>query len=173
MAVSRSLDRVFRVSVSLKGIDGALEIVGGLALLVFSPTSVHAVARTLTQHELSQDPHDFIARHVLQAAGGLTHGTTVYAGVYLLSHGVAKVALVIAVLRNQLWAYPTMIALLVAFIAYQTYRLQVRFTIGLAMLTAFDAFVVWLTWREYRSKRGAQRELSQEQGGPGSRPYTA
>ena len=37
----------------------------------------------------------------------------------------------IAVLRNQLWAYPTMIALLVAFIAYQTYRLQVRFTIGL------------------------------------------
>ena len=104
--LSRSLDRVFRVSVSLKGIDGALEIVGGLALLVFSPTSVHALARTLTQHELSQDPHDFIARHVLQAAGSLTHGTTVYAGVYLLSHGVAKVALVIAVLRNQLWAYP-------------------------------------------------------------------
>ncbi len=152
-AVPRSLDAVFRVSVALKGIDGALEVLGGLALLLVSPDAIHSLARTLTQHELSQDPHDFIARHVLQTAGGVTRGTAVYAGVYLLSHGVAKVVLVVAVLREQLWAYPAMIALLCAFIAYQLYRLAVSFTIGLALLTAFDAFVVALTWREYRAKR--------------------
>lgn len=153
MAVSRSLDRVFRISVTLKGIDGALEIIGGIALLVLSPNSIHDLARTLTQHELSQDPHDFIARHVLHAAGGLTHGTTIYAGVYLLSHGLAKLAIVVAVLQDRLWAYPTMIALLGAFIVYQLYRLYYDVTLGLTLLTIFDAFIVWLTWREYEAKR--------------------
>jgi uncharacterized membrane protein len=153
MAVSRSLDRVFRTSVILKGIDGALEVVGGLILLILSPTTIQATVRTLTEHELSQDPHDFVARHLLHATGGLTHGATIYAGIYLLAHGLAKVAIVIAVLQDRLWAYPAMIALLAAFIAYQLYRLAVRFTIGLTLLTIFDVFVVWLTWREYQARR--------------------
>jgi len=70
-----------------------------------------------------------------------------------LSHGLAKVVLVVALLRNQLWAYPATIALLGAFIAYQLYRLSYRLTLGLTLLTIFDAFVVWLTWREYKVKR--------------------
>jgi uncharacterized membrane protein len=153
MAVSRSLDRVFRISVTLKGLDGALEMIGGVLLLVLSPGSIDRLARTLTQHELSQDPHDFFARHVLQATGRLSHATTIYAGLYLLSHGVAKLVLVIAVLRDRLWAYPAMIVLLGAFIIYQLYRLYYDTTLGLTLLTIFDAFVVWLTWREYQAKR--------------------
>jgi uncharacterized membrane protein len=118
------------------------------------PTTLDQLARSLTQHELAEDPHDFLARHVLHSAGQLTHGSTLFAALYLLSHGVAKVVLVVALLRDQLWAYPATIALLGAFIAYQLYRLSYRVTLGLTLLTIFDAFVVWLTWREYRSKRG-------------------
>ena len=152
--VSASLDRTFRISVTLKGLDGVLEVIGGLVLLFVRPATINHLARNLTQHELSADPHDFIARHLLRSAGHLTHGTTLFAAVYLLSHGLAKVVLVAAVLRQQLWAYPGMIALLGVFIAYQLYRLvAVRVTIGLTVLTAFDAFVVWLTWKEYRARR--------------------
>ena len=152
--VSPSLDRTFRVSVTLKGLDGVLETIGGLVLLFVSPSTINHLARTLTQHELSHDPHDFIARHILRSAGHLTHGATLFAAVYLLSHGLAKIVLVAAVLREKLWAYPGLILLLGAFIAYQLYRLlAVRLTIGLSLLTAFDIFVVWLTWREYKAKR--------------------
>jgi len=153
MALSRTLDDTFKVSVTLKGIDGALEIVGGAVLLFVRPATLDQLARSLTQHELAQDPHDFFARHVLHSADRLTHGSTLFAAVYLLSHGIAKVVLVVALLRDQLWAYPATIALLGAFIAYQLYRLSYRVTLGLTLLTIFDAFVVWLTWREYRSKR--------------------
>ena len=97
--------------------------------------------------------NDFIARHILHSAGQLTHGSTAFAAVYLLSHGIAKLVLVVAVLRGELWAYPALIALLGAFIAYQLYRLYYHLTIGLTLLTIFDAFVVWLTWREYQQKR--------------------
>ena len=150
-AVSRSFDRVFRISVILKAADGALEVIGGLILVVVSPQTVNAFARSLTQHELSQDHHDFIASHVLNATSGLTRSTATFAAIYLLSHGAAKIVVIVAVLREHLWAYPAMIVLLGAFIAYQGYRIAIDPTIGLSLLTAFDMFVVWLTWREWRA----------------------
>jgi uncharacterized membrane protein len=153
MAVNVTLDRVFRVSVILKAIDGVFEIVGGLLLLVVSPDQLDAIARSLTQHELSEDPHDFFANHLLRATGGLTHATTLFAGIYLLSHGIAKVVVIVAVLRGEMWAYPAMIVLLGAFIVYQLYRLSFDTTVGLSLLTIFDAFVVWLTWREWQARR--------------------
>jgi uncharacterized membrane protein len=154
MAVSRSLDRTFKISVGLKGLDGALETVGGLLLLFVQPATLQHWARTFTEHELSRDPHDFFARHLLHSTGQLTHGKALYASIYLLSHGLSKVVLVVAVLRGQLWAYPGIMILLLAFIVYQLYEISIHFTVGLTLLTIFDAFVVWLTWREYQSRRG-------------------
>ena len=153
MPTSRRLDRTFRVSVALKGLDGLLEVVGGIALLFVSPSSINRIVRALTAHELAQDPTDFVARHLLHSASQLSRGATVYGAVYLLAHGVAKVVLVGLVLRNKLWAYPWMIALLLVFIVYQVYQLTSRLSVWIILLTVFDAFVVWITWREYRSKR--------------------
>jgi uncharacterized membrane protein len=158
VAVSASLDRTFKISVGLKGLDGALETVGGVILLFVRPATIDHLARWFTQHELSQDPHDFLARHLLHSTAHLTHGSTLFAAVYLLSHGISKVVLVVAVLRDQVWAYPGMIVLLLLFIIYQLYRLVfVKPTIGLTLLTLFDAFVVWLTWREYQARHAKRR----------------
>jgi uncharacterized membrane protein len=60
---------------------------------------------------------------------------------------------VVALLQDRDWAYPGMIALLGAFIVYQCYRLADRVTVGLTVLTLFDAFVVWLTWREWHARK--------------------
>ena len=135
-----------------KGIDGALEIIGGSLLLFVSPATIQAVLRGMTQHELSEDPHDFIANHLLRSVQNLSHSTTLFAAIYLLAHGAAKVVLVIAVLRDRTWAYPAIIVLLLGFIGYQLYRLALDPGIGLTLLTLFDAFVVVLTWKEYNAK---------------------
>jgi uncharacterized membrane protein len=121
-----------------------------------SPARLQSWAKTLTAHELAQDPHDLIARHLLNSASQLSHSTTLFAAVYLLSHGIAKIVLVIALLRGQLWAYPWMIALLVVFIIYQVYRLSYRFSVWLFLLTLFDIFVMVLTVLEYRQRRRAR-----------------
>ena len=147
------LDWTFAVALVLKGLDGVLELAGGIALLVVRPQDIVGWVATLTQHELSEDPHDFIATHLLRSAHHLTAGAQTFAAVYLLLHGIVKVVLVAAVLRDKLWAYPWMIAFLLVFIAYQAYRFALRPTWGMALLTVFDAFIVWLTWREYRKRR--------------------
>lgn len=158
----KSLDRAFRITVTLKGLDGLLEVVGGVVLLIVSPASIEHFVRFLTAHELAQDPHDFIARHLLHSASGLSRSATVYGGIYLLSHGLTKVVLVVLVLRGKLWAYPLIIGLLLAFIVYQVYRLTYKVTFGLVVLTLFDMLVVWLTWREYRIKRRALASTTPE-----------
>lgn len=147
------LDRTFWVALILKGVDGALEIVGGVLLLLVSPAQLGTLARFLTQHELSEDPHDLIANALLQLTSGLTAGSTLFGAIYLMLHGGAKVVLVLAILKNKLWAYPWMIAFLTAFILYQGYLLLVGFSWGLALLTAFDVFIVVLTIREYGNRR--------------------
>jgi len=154
-AISNSalLDKTFRISLILKGLDGVLELVGGVLLLLVSPAQMGSVVRFLTQHELSEDPHDLVATTLVHLAGTLTVSATLFGAIYLLLHGLVKVALVWAVLKDKLWAYPWMVAFLLIFIAYQGYELVVAFTWGMVLLTAFDIFIVWLTLHEYRAHK--------------------
>ncbi len=152
--LSPVLDKTFRIGLILKGLDGILEVIGGVLLLFVSPDAIQHAVRVLTAHELSEDPHDLIARYLLHSTSHLNKGLTIYGAIYLLAHGLAKVVLVALVLRDKLWAYPWLIGLLLAFIAYQLYQvIGVRFSAGLTALTIFDAALVWLTWREYRARR--------------------
>ena len=155
--LSPALDKTFKIGLVLKGLDGILEVVGGLLLLFLSPHAIDHLVRVLTAHELSEDPHDVIARYLLHTTAHLNKGITLFGAIYLLGHGIAKIVLVGLVLKDKLWAYPWLIALLLAFIGYQLYQITaVHFSAGLTALTVFDALLVWLTWREYRGKR-AQR----------------
>jgi uncharacterized membrane protein len=159
--LSPALDKTFKIGLVLKGLDGILEVIGGILLLLVSPDAINHLARVLTAHELSEDPHDLIATYLLHSTAHLGRGTTIFGAIYLLSHGIAKIVLVALVLRDKLWAYPWLIGLLLAFIAYQLYRITaVHFSIGLTLLTIFDAFLVWLTWREYRVKRTHQHRAA-------------
>jgi uncharacterized membrane protein len=157
------LDRIFDISISLKGLDGLLELVGGVLLLLVSPKQIASIVMLLTQHELSQDPKDFIATHLLAYAHSLSASVTLFAAAYLLVHGIVKVVLVVAVLKEQLWAYPWLIGFLVIFILYQVYRLILHVSVGLIALTVFDCFVVWLTVLEYR-KHLKRRRIKFNQG---------
>ncbi len=144
--------RAFRVSLLLKGADAILEIIGGVLFLIVRPRVLAGLVATLTQHELSEDPHDLIAVHLRDAVAHFA-GAQFFGAAYLLSHGVGKIVLVSEIFRGRLWAYPGMVILLVSFIAYQTYRLTLGFTFGMLALTVFDVLIVWLTCHEYGRQR--------------------
>jgi uncharacterized membrane protein len=150
-----AIDRAFAVGLVAKGLNGLVEILGGLTLLLFSPDQLTRWLARLAQGELAEDPHDFIATRLLHwtTSTPLTDVGVRFAGVYLLSHGAVKVLLVLAVLRERLWAYPWMLGFLVAFIGYQLLLLWRHPTWGLVALTAFDMVLTWLTYREWQRHR--------------------
>jgi uncharacterized membrane protein len=147
------LDRLFVIGIIGKGLNGLAELVGGLLLLFVTPENIHRLVAVLTRGELSEDPNDFVARYLLHTANGLTGSAVIFGAVYLLVHGAVKIVLVIALLLNKLWAYPCMIIVLLIFIGYQLYRIVLQPSVGLVVLTVFDALIVMLTWREYRRQR--------------------
>ena len=148
-----TLDRLFAVTVAIKGLDGLLELIGGLALLVITPEQVERIASVFARSVLSTALPDTVATWASAGAERLTTGGLAFGAAYLLAHGLAKVVLVLALLRNKLWAYPWMIALLLGFVAFQSYEFAVSPSFGLALLTIFDLVVISLTWREYRRQR--------------------
>ena len=148
-----TLDKAFEIGILLKGLDGIFEIIGGLLLLLVQPAFISQVAVIITQHELSEDPHDFIATHILHSTQPLGHGALVFAAIYLLSHGVTKIILVAEILRNRLWAYPGLIVLTLGFIIYQSYRFAFSHSLALALFTIYDVIIVYLTVLEYRKRR--------------------
>lgn len=147
--LSRTFHRAFEVGVGLKGLDGALEIIGGLLLLTISPRHVSTLVLQLTQHELSEDPHDLVASYLVTLGKGLTAGGQLFGAAYLLTHGIIKLALVAALLKRRLWAYPAAIGVFGLFAAYQLYRYTITHSLYLILLTILDAIVIWLTWLEY------------------------
>ncbi|MBA8792547.1 putative membrane protein [Friedmanniella endophytica] len=171
------LDRVFEIGIVLKGLNGLSELVGGLLLLLVSPERIKGWVRQLTQGELSEDPHDFIATHLLHTTDKLNGSAVEFGAAYLLIHGVVKIVLVVALLRNKIWAYPWMIGVLGAFIVYQVYKITLQPSAGLIALTVFDALIVALTvreWRVQRRDRAARSETTDEPAAPtvgaGDRP---
>jgi uncharacterized membrane protein len=93
---------------------------------------------------------------VLHVSANL-HATQTFGAVYLLSHGVAKLVMVGGLWRHRRWAYPFALVFLIGFVVYQLYRMTFDFSVGLALLTVFDVFVIWLVWRDYQEHRPAGR----------------
>lgn len=147
----------FDISVVLKGIDGLLEIVGGIVLLLVPLRDIRALLIWTTGKELSEDPKDYIATHIVRLAHMLSVRAYDFTIIYLLVHGGVKVFLVVMLLRRRLWAYPTAIAVFSAFGVYQIYQFSYSHSILLLALTVLDAVVVTLTVWEYTIlRRGAR-----------------
>jgi uncharacterized membrane protein len=155
MRKGRIVHFIFDISIIGKGIDGALETVGGALLFFVSPVQITNIVRILTQHELSEDPHDLVAHYLLNSALHLSAGSEVFGAIYLLWHGGVKVGLVTALLMKQRWAYPAAILSFFLFLAYQLYRYSRTHSPWLLVLSFVDVFVIVMTWLEYTRLRAS------------------
>lgn len=149
----RLVDIVFVIGVFLKGLDGLVELIAGVPLLFLGPQRIQHLAHQVTGNELQQDPHDLIANLIVHGAAHLTTGAAVLAAIYLIFHGGVKLAIVIALMFGRPRVYPWALAGLTAFLILQIVQLILHPTVGVGVLTIFDAIIIVLTWREWREHR--------------------
>ncbi len=149
---------IFEVSLLLKGAFALLEMIGAVLAYFVPKQFVIGLVAMLTQSELAEDPRDLVANYLLHAAQHISVGTQHFAAIYLLSHGAVKLWLIVGLLRERLWYYPTALIVFGAFIAYQLYRFSFTHSPFLIFLTVVDTVVIVLTWHEFRYLR---RHLAQ------------
>ncbi|MBW4040727.1 MAG: DUF2127 domain-containing protein [Acidobacteria bacterium] len=155
----RSLfERVYSVVVAVKGLDGLVETVAGLILLVaprLTGSTLEALAAELA--EGTSPLRDAAARSIAAAGGGLVTGAAPLA-LFLLVHGVVKLLTVYALLRRAIRWYPWALAVLCVLFLVQLVDLITAPAIGGWVLVGLDVVVITLVAWEYerlRRERGA------------------
>lgn len=145
------LDKAYFVGITIKGIDGLIELSTGLILL-FVPSVAHTALRHIAH--ASQYHHGLVAqwltRYVEQLDADLAKSGLAIVIAFLLIHGIVKLVLVYCLFKEILWAYPYALVILGAFLVYQAYILVRNPTIGIAFLVVLDAIIIGLVWREYK-----------------------
>jgi uncharacterized membrane protein len=150
------LHAAFEVSLVFKGLFAAAEIAAGIFAWLVPPQFLLGLVEIITRTELTEDPNDFIATRLLHAAQGLSIGGQHFAALYLLSHGILKLWLIIGLWRGKLAYYPVTLVVFGVFIVYQLYRYSHTHSPMLLVLTVVDVLVIWLTLTEYRRLRLAR-----------------
>ncbi len=149
----RRINEYFCLSVFLKGLVSVLEIIGGVLALFIPVPTLTGFITNLFAGELAEEPTDFIASHLVAWAHQLAFAGGTFISLYLLSRGLIKLVLVIALLKNQLWAYPASLVVLGLFVLYQGYQIIATHSGVLVALTVFDLVVMWFIWREWEVLR--------------------
>ena len=151
-------DKLFRVAIVIKGIDGAAQLIGGILLAVIPSSAVTGLAHAVITRDLLGDPSGTLATHLQRAAENFADGSSkTFAVVYLLAHGLIKLGLVVALARKIMRMYPVAVVVLGAFVIYEVVRAVRTHSIALPFFAALDVIIIVLVVREYLELRRQQQ----------------
>lgn len=151
----------FLWSVLLKGAISVAEVVVGIALFFIPPQSIVSLAIWF----LNYVPLASLQQSLMIEVAHYTTGAVTFVALYLLSRGLIKAALIGALLRNILWAYPASLIVLTFFLVYQAYQIITDHSLLIIGITLFDLVVMYFIYREWhivRRRRTDSIEVSRE-----------
>jgi uncharacterized membrane protein len=126
MLDEKSVHATFAISLILKGAFALAEIVASILAYIVTGEVLVDVVRAITQTELTEDPRDVLANYLLQGAQHLSVSDQHFTALYLMTHGVIKLWLIVGLWRKKLGYYPASIAVFSLLIVYQLYRYSLR-----------------------------------------------
>jgi uncharacterized membrane protein len=153
-------ERLFRIAIGIKGLDGGLQLLAGIVLIFVPATAITRLVDMVVTRELVGDPTGKLAVHLHAVANHFAGGTRSFAIVYLLLHGIIKLALVVALWRKLMPAYPIAVAALGVFVVYEFLRATRTHSIALPIFAALDLVIIALVIREYLQLRRERRLAS-------------
>jgi uncharacterized membrane protein len=151
--------RLFQLGMIFKGVDGLIELVGGIALLAFGPTRLNHWVMNATQYELDENPHQFFAHFLSHHAHGFSPSGVHFAAFYLLFQGAVKLWLAEALLRERARVFPIAMALMSLFELYMIYRFALHPGTGVATLFVLNLIIIMLIWREWQQLKKRERGM--------------
>jgi uncharacterized membrane protein len=150
---SGALHLAFIVAVAIKGIDGLIETLAGLAVAILGTSGIYALVIQITAPELDLHPDSRAVDLIRHGAFNLAHLSSRFVIFWLLVHGILKTVLAIELLREKAWIFPVATAILSGFVGYMTYKLFEHHSPWLLALALFDLITLVLVLNEWRAGR--------------------
>ena len=153
----------FRTGITLKGIDGLLEAVGGVLLWFIKPEQLGATLQEIFEHELlARSARYSGAAHLLHTSEKIAQSDPLFASIFLLTHGLVKALLSVLLWMNKLWAYPLAIVVFSArFAVFGIYRYMPHARLALLVIAVFDMLIVLLDLGRVSASRRRRAEAKQ------------
>jgi len=145
-----SEERLFRVALLVKGLDGAVELLTAFALALGPVAVLDGLVQVVLDHHLLGGPQSVLAERFAAGEQHLAGGGRTFAVVYLALHGIVKCGLVVAMARRVRPAYPVAAGVLGLFVVYEFYRATRTGSLLLPVLGVLDVIIIVLIVREYR-----------------------
>lgn len=142
--VKKILDRVFNLTIFIKGVDGILDMAAALTILVMGSDAITSITTLLVREELLEDPQDFVANYLLEASQNLLPDTQSFIILYLSIHGLIKIAIALAIYSKNHRLHKIAEVVLGVFIVYQLYRFGHTHSLTLLALTLVDVMIIIL-----------------------------
>lgn len=146
--------RVYLISLWTKVIFAVAECLTGLAVYFITTKEIQQFTRWILHLKIFADPHDRRTVFVQNALAGIPMNAKTFLVVYLLLHGLLKIAIVFGLLSGKPLAYPLGLLGLGAFVTYQLWHYHLHGQSAILVLAAFDVFIMVMVWREWREKFG-------------------
>lgn len=143
-------------AILVKGFDGLIETAAGAFIAIYGSQKIYDLAVWATAPEMARNPDSHAVHAIRHGAYGMAHGSHEFAVVYLLAHGILKLALVVNLLIGNMWIFPASIAVLLGFIAFMAAKLAAHWSPWLFAFAVFDAMTVLLIANEWRVRRAGQ-----------------
>jgi uncharacterized membrane protein len=144
------LHLAYLIAILVKGFDGLIETGAGLIIALYGSQRVYDFAVWATAPEIAKHPDSHAVHAIRHGAYGLAHSSHKFAIIYLLAHGILKLALVINLLIEHLWIFPVSITVLLGFIAFMAAKLAAHWSPWLFAFAIFDLMTVALIANEWR-----------------------
>lgn len=143
-------DRFFRIALVLKGLDGAVELVAAVVLLLVPAAAVHRLVAEVVSRDLLGPPDGFLTRHLVAGTDEFASGNRSFVLAYLAVHGIVKIGLVVALMTRYRPAYPVAAVVLGIMVAVELLRAVRTGSPVLPLLAVLDVAIIVLVLREYR-----------------------
>lgn len=157
--IERDILWLFDIGLVLKAVNGVIEIVSAFVVAFISPALVLRLVDFATAGELTEDRADLISQFLRSIANAFSVSNHFLIALYLLVHGLIKVALVVGIFSGKRIAYPLFMVALAFFGSYEIYLGIIRHSFLLETLGFFDSMLIILTWYEYRRRYSGNLSL--------------
>jgi uncharacterized membrane protein len=143
---------IYLAVIAVKGLDGLLETIAGLAIVIAGPLRIYLWALEFTAPELYTNPHSRAVQFIQHGAFNLTQGAGPAVVTYLLIHGALKLTLAVVLLRGGgRWIFPVAAVILTGFVIYLLRHWALHPSDWLLGFAAFDFFTLLLVLNEWRN----------------------
>lgn len=150
----------FYGGLTIKAIDAFIEFICGFLLMVLNHDWLHLLIQHIALPELTEDPQDAIMKSISTLGQNFSISSQHSVAIYLLLHGITKLAVIWLLWKKKLWAYPIAVVVFGIFIVYEIYSYMHNPSVLLPLLIILDFVMIVMIILEYN--RFKIEEVKQE-----------